>query len=144
VRRIRKVRRGAVAIYEQKYPNSTFVIADHLGFAKDNDVLEKRMASWSIPSLAPIKGTWLDKLDSSYFSDFPGQWGSAAVDAYLYLGPRGLLLHQPLSAKAILDKDYITELDRRADTVDAPPNGLMRPEVILQSESAASVLFYGE
>lgn len=133
---------GAVAIYEQKYPNTTFVIADHLGFAKDNDVLEKRMAAWPTPSLTPVKGTWLDKLDSSYFSGFPGEWGSAAVDAYLYLGPRSLLIHQPLSAKAILDEDYITELDRRADTIGIPPNDPMRPAGILQSESAASVLFY--
>ncbi len=46
---------GAVGIYEQHYSNTTFVIADHRGFAKDNDQLEKRMTSWPVPSLAPVK-----------------------------------------------------------------------------------------
>jgi hypothetical protein len=132
---------GAVGIYEQHYPNTTFVIADHQGFAKDNDTLEKRMASWPVPSLAPVKGTWLDNLDSSYFSGFPGEWGSAFVDAYLYVGRRALLMHQPISARTVLDEEYIAELERRADTVGAPPNGLMRPEVIFRNESESSTFF---
>jgi hypothetical protein len=55
---------GAAGIYEQTYPNSTFVITGHLGFAKDNDELERRMASWPVPSLATFQGTWLGELDS--------------------------------------------------------------------------------
>lgn len=133
---------GAVGSYEQHYPNSTFVIADHRGFAKDNDVLENRMTSWPVPSLTPVKGTWLDRLDSSYFEGFPGQWGSAAVDAYLYVGRRDLLMHQPISARTVLDEDYISELEHRADTVGEPPNGLMRPEVIFTGESESSTFFY--
>jgi hypothetical protein len=133
---------GAVGIYEQDYPNATFVIADHRGFAKDSDTLEKRMASWPVPSLAPVKGTWLDNLDSSYFSGYPGEWGSASVDAYLYVGRRALLMHQPISARTVLDEEYIAELERRADTVAAPPNGLLRPEVIFRNESESSAFFY--
>src|SRR5262249_37132474 len=47
---------GAVAMYEKDYQNLTFTVAAHLGFAKDNDTLEERMASWPVPSLAPTKG----------------------------------------------------------------------------------------
>jgi len=36
------------------------------------------------------------------------------VDAYLYLGPRDLQLSEPRPAEISLDKDYMTELQRRA------------------------------
>jgi hypothetical protein len=133
---------GAVGIYEQHYPNSTFVIADHRGFAKDNDMLENRMTSWPRPSLTRVRGTWLDRLDSSYFEGFPGQWGAAAVDAYLYVGRRDLLMHQPISTRTVLDEDYIAELERRADTLGEPSNSPMRPEAILEGESESGTFFY--
>lgn len=133
---------GAVGIYETKYPNVTFVIADHWGFAKDNDELEKRMALWPVPSLTPIAGTWLDDLDSSYFSQPPGQRGYPGVDGYLYLGPRDSLMHQPISARTALDQAYLAELRRRAVAIGAPPNDPIHPEVMLQRESASSVFFY--
>ncbi len=47
---------GAAAIYEQRHPNATFVITAHLGFAKDNNELERRMASWPVPSLTTFQG----------------------------------------------------------------------------------------
>jgi hypothetical protein len=62
---------GAAAIYEAAWPHSTFVVTAHLGFARDNDGLERRMAGWPVPSLAAFAGTWLGELDSSYFS-LPG------------------------------------------------------------------------
>jgi hypothetical protein len=133
---------GAVRIYEQRYPNATFVIADHRGFAKDNDKLEQRMASWPVPSLVTVKGTWLDKLDSSYFPGFPGQWGSASVDAYLYVGRRAVLMHQPISARTVLDNDYIAELEHRADALGDPPDSPLRPATTFRDESESSALFY--
>jgi len=95
---------GAVAIYEQRYPGVTFTIVNHEGFAKDNDELEQRMASWPVPALTAISGTWLADLDSSYFGLPPGQKGFPGADGYLYLGPRDFLLQQPISSKTVLDK----------------------------------------
>jgi hypothetical protein len=121
--------------YEQKYPNATFVI-DVWGFggdtqlAKYNDVLEKRMSYWPIPSLVTIKGTWLADLPPTYFS--PG------VDGYLYLGPRDLLLGQLIPAKTAMDRAYMTELQRRADI----RGRAMNPARRLQEEVESSVFFF--
>src|SRR3989442_7775139 len=126
---------GAVGRYERKgYPNATFVIMAHNGFGNHtpltryNDELEKRMAAWPVPSLVAIKGTWLADLDYAYF--FPDERGrnliSTRVDGYLYLGPRDVLLNQPIPAANVLDKDYMAELRRRADRTGGP----MRPEAI--------------
>jgi hypothetical protein len=138
---------GAAAIYEQTYPNATFVITAHLGFAKDNNELERRMASWPVPSLATFEGSWLGQLDSSYFS-LPGDApldpgkGYPGIDGYLYLGPRDFLMHQPLSARAILDNDLTAELDRRATLVQVPPDAPWWPSVLFQQEAASSVFLY--
>ena len=53
-----------------------------------------------------VKGTWLEDIDREYFS--------TRADAYLYLGPRDLMLNEPAPAEVFLDKDYTTELQRRA------------------------------
>ncbi len=100
------------------------------------------MASWPVPSLTPIEGTWLAGLDSSYFFQSPGELGYPGVDGYLYEGPRDFLMHQPISARAVLDTDYIAELQRRAIAAGAPPNGLMYPATIFQRESESTVFFY--
>jgi hypothetical protein len=134
----------AVGLYEQDYPGVTLVIADHMGFgnwspfAKYNDEFESRMASWSVPALVQeLRGTWLadllDKTDSS--GDVVVRVGtgkgvktrespinpvevtkefSRMVDAYLYLGPRDLLLKEPRPAEIFLNKDYMAEMQRRA------------------------------
>jgi hypothetical protein len=133
---------GAVAIYEQRYPGVTFSIVNHEGFAKDNDALEKRMSSWPVPSLIPIKGTWLADLDSSYFGLPPGQKGYPGADGYLYLGPRDFLLHQPISSRTVLDKTYIAELQQRAVTLRTPADGLWYPATEFQRETESSVFFY--
>jgi hypothetical protein len=138
---------GAVAIYEQNYPGVTFTITDHQGFAKDNDELERRMASWPVPSLTPITGTWLGDLDSSYFSlpgdaPLPPGKGYPGIDGYLYCGPRDLLLHQPLSARAILDTAYTAEREQRAAAVQAPPDAPWHPAVLFRQEQASTVFFY--
>lgn len=109
-----------------------------------NDRFESRMASWPAPFLVEdLKGTWLaDLLDTTYsggnfffgvaeggklptgpakakgtFSEPPAEASlrfSSKVDAYLYLGRRDLLLNEPVPAEIVLDKDYMTELQRRA------------------------------
>jgi hypothetical protein len=119
--------------------------------AKYNDEFEARMSSWPVPSLVQeVKGTWLaDLLDVTYstgnvtfgvadggklpagpvkgkatFSAMPVEEQvkfSAMADAYLYLGPRDLLQHEPTPAEIVLDKDYITELQRRAAIIGGGP-----------------------
>ncbi|MGC1781347.1 MAG: hypothetical protein WA708_02395 [Acidobacteriaceae bacterium] len=118
---------------------------------KYNNEFEARMASWPVPSLVPeIHGTWLaDLLDMSHstgtiffgpadrgklpmgpaptkgtFSGTPVEAEapfSKMVDAYLYLGPRDLLLNEPTPAEIVLDKDYMAELQRRAAILGAGP-----------------------
>ena len=48
---------------------------------------------------------------------------SKMVDAYLYLGPRDLLLHEPAPAEILMDKQYMAELQRRAAITGAGPMG---------------------
>jgi hypothetical protein len=103
----------AVELYEKDYPSLTMIIADHEGFfnwrpeSKYNDDLERQMSSWPVPSLIQnIQGTWLANLSQTSFPQM--------ADAYLYLGPRDLLLKEPKPATILLDKDYMIELKRRA------------------------------
>jgi hypothetical protein len=114
------------------------------GLARYNNGFEARFASWPLPSLVMnLKGTWLaDLLDQTYssgnitfgpmnngrlpaapasprgtFAAVPEEAlakFSTMVDAYLYLGPRDRLLNEPTPAEAVLDKDYMAELGRRA------------------------------
>jgi hypothetical protein len=118
---------------------------------KYNNQFEARMASWPVPSLVlELKGTWLaDLLDTTNsagnfffgpaaggklpaasapakgtFSEIPAEAEvklSQKVDAYLYLGPRDLLLNEPTPANIVLDMDYMGELQRRAAITKAGP-----------------------
>lgn len=66
---------------------------------------------------APAKGT---------FSGTPEEAEaplSKMVDAYLYLGPRDLLLNEPTPAEIVLDKKYMAELQRRAAITGVGPMG---------------------
>jgi hypothetical protein len=139
---------STVEMYEKNYPGVTLVIADHAGFGshspleKYNDEFEARMAAWPIPSLvADMAGTWLaDLLDKTHSSgdavlfrvgkdgkrteslvDSSGVPISKMVDAYLYLGPRDLLLKEPRPAEISLDKDYVAEMKRRAAIMGLGP-----------------------
>jgi len=133
---------------------------------KYNSEFEARMASWPVPSLVPeIRGTWLgDLLDLTHstgnvffgvpdsgklpmgpapakgtFSGIPEEGEaplSKMVDAYLYLGPRDSLLNEPVPAEILLDKDYMTELQRRASVTGAGPIAeVADPEKISQRDS---------
>lgn len=136
---------GAVAQLEREYPGAAYVVADHYGFTSDNARLEQRLGSW--PSLTPLRGSWLGGLDTAYFPtnrEYPaGSKGFPGVDAYLYQGPVDLLLREPLSARAVLDADYLNELRRRAVAVDAPPDGLEWPEFFFERERTSGVLLRG-
>jgi hypothetical protein len=115
----------AVGIYEQKYPGRTLVVETHNGFAAFIDLdrghqLEARMRTWPIPSLVPIKGTWLADLDLPYFLwPFPkGLWGagksiSTLADAYLYLGPGDSLTWEKFPDSILDDQAYMSELSKR-------------------------------
>ena len=113
-------------IFDQQYPNATFVITNHWGFGNDipasdglniNDELEMRMASWPVPSLVTMKDTWLADLPAAYFSP---DVAYPMVDGYLYLGPRDVLVSQPVPADITLDSDYMAELQRRAKATGRP------------------------
>ena len=43
------------------------------------------------------------------------------VDAYLYLGPRDLLLKEPRPAEIFLNKEYMAEMHRRAVIMGEDP-----------------------
>ncbi len=136
---------GAVAQLEREYPGAAYVVADHRGFTSDNARLEKQLGSW--PALVPLKGSWLGSLNTTFFPvnrDYPpGTRGYPGVDAYLYEGPADLLLREPLSARAILDTDYLTELRRRATAIDAPPDSIEWPETFFERERTSGVLLRG-
>ena len=117
-----------------------------------------------------IKGTWLaDLLDTTHttgnvffgpgtdsgklptgpvpakgtFSEIPAEAEakfSAMVDAYLYLGPRDLLLNEPTPAEIVLDKDYMAELQRRAAIMGPMAPDDANPERI--SERDSNPFFY--
>ena len=131
------MKNSAVNIYEKNYPGVTYVISDHGGFgrnvpaaAKYNAELEKRLASWPVPSLVNIKGSWLEGLDFAYFwpplmirqpsgefkLGYPEGLSaiSKAADGFLYLGPGDLLLSEHIPAGVYMDQDHIAELRRRA------------------------------
>lgn len=142
---------SAVAIYEERFPGVTWVIADHDGFGIGtpyeplNDRFESRMAGWKVPTLiSGLKGTWLaDVLDtesgSSYVTVFtPKKSGgrnvrtvlqrgerrfTTMVDGYLYLSPRRALKDEAPSASALGDSAFMAELHRRATLLGVTPRG---------------------
>jgi hypothetical protein len=120
----------AVGQYERRYPGVTLVVSSHQGFGNmtpntgRNAELERRMATWPLPSLIEVKGTWLAELASDYFfaalpmgtNSSPSRKGiGEMVDAYLYLGPRDSLTYEPTPETILTDAVYIKELQRRSD-----------------------------
>lgn len=133
--------------YEQQYPNVTFTVDPAPRFRQGQRPADGRMMSWPIPALAPFKGHLarqaallvLHPEGTGLPTDGTGNLGA---DGYLYVGPRGHLLREPISARTGLDSEYIAELERRAEAVKAPPDSLLHPEVIFQRELRSSVLQY--
>jgi len=66
---------------------------------------------------------------------------SETVDAYLYLGPRDLLLNEPTPAEVFLDKEYMAELQRRSAIMGGGPiTDQANPEKV--SERDSNPFFY--
>jgi hypothetical protein len=111
----------------QKYPQSIFVILPHLWFLERSNELEPRLATWSKPSLALVRGTWLGALDGSLIMDiivrsigrdpynpFAGMKFEEFADAYLYLGPSDSLTTSAAPPETYQqDEAYVKELKRR-------------------------------
>jgi len=124
----------AVERYEKNYPGATLVIADQIVFYDPADLakfngreLETRMTAWPVPSLVQnIQGTWLADVNKTYFSEM--------VDAYLYLGPSDLLLAEPRPAEILFNKEYMAELQRRAEIIGVDPlKDLVNPNTLSDS-----------
>ncbi|HZQ17617.1 MAG TPA: hypothetical protein VFA90_02765 [Terriglobales bacterium] len=114
---------NAVTIYEKDHPHVTFVInnlADDLNVPAS---AVSRFANWPVPSLAAARDTWLGGMQLAKvfpvpFSlnqecqpvyNFPQERPMAdLVDAFLYLGPSGLRLAEPIPADVALDTAYMT------------------------------------
>jgi hypothetical protein len=147
---VRHGTRTAVGRYEAHYPHLTLVVVDYHGFGEGtplerfNDLLEKRMTSWPVPSLVPMQDSWLADLPCAYFDgDLPrgNCRGYPGVDAFLYVGPRDLMLYEPVAAGIVLDTTYMAELRRRAAAL-GNPDGPWNPDRRLEQEALWSVFLY--
>jgi hypothetical protein len=132
------VGRSAVSIYEKDYPDLTFVISDLGAFDTDLPALSSSpFATWTIPSLARAKGTWLGALDLDQFIPPPTRIDQDCnvhreytkelqkpmedlVDAFLYLGPQDLRLTEKIPADIALDVSYRMELQKRGAMLGFP------------------------
>jgi hypothetical protein len=148
------VRRGlstAVDVYEQKYPQVTFIIETYEG-ATDRDRCglpatvngtphEMKMASWRVPSVVRTKGTWLadfaraqiytSRLVAAMTALGMSPSSSDPIDAYLYLGPPDLLLATQPSVFTFTDADYLAKLRGRISP--SPPS--LDPEKVRELDS---------
>jgi hypothetical protein len=76
------------------------------------------MKSWPVPSIVPVRGTWLADLDIAYYFEFiaksiVGLDIIDCADAYLYLGPRDSLHRENVPSDILDDGRYIEELNKR-------------------------------
>lgn len=126
---------NAVTIYERKYPGVTFVINNISGDITLPESVQKRFASWPVPSLALAKGTWLGAMEMGQFSP-PGfrldrnckpvyddplhKPMDELADAFLYLGPSDLTLREPLPADVALDAAYMKKWLWRQSVLTPP------------------------
>ena len=122
---------SAVQRYEQTFPGLTLVIGSLMVFPDSTGPTdaewEARMRAWPVPSIVQnIRGTWLADVDRTYFSKM--------VDAYLYLGPRDLMLVETRAAEIFSNKEYMTELRRRAAIIsDETITGQTNPDGLSDS-----------
>jgi len=139
---------NVVQLLEKRHPGSVFVVIPHTGYGDPPAIarLEARLASWPIPSLALIKGTWLGTMDAGplfagkmmlitdgkatevYASPHQGKKLEDLVDAYLYLGPKDSMTMSLPSSTVLRDKAYLKELNRRSVIMTGQPfdpGGLM-------------------
>ena len=59
------------------------------------------------------------------------------IDAYLYLGPRDLLLAELRPASVFVDQAFMTELRRRSAFMPGGLNNQIDPDYVRQQDSSA-------
>lgn len=126
----------AITRYERHYPGRTFVISD-LGYygAGDEQPAGVQLPVGGAPLLLPTKNSKLGALNLSAFvtppiftdeecnvtdAFDPSRPVAEQIDAFLYLGPPGTLLVEPLPADIALDRAYRSEWLRRMKLVGLP------------------------
>ena len=146
------VKEMAMGRFEAKHPGKAFVIALYLGgFAvgrgcglpavADGFSVDEKLRSWPVPSLAGSRGTWLADLNRSEFSVVPRTPGVDTIDAYLYLGPPGLMLREPPSVYPFIEQGFTAELQRRGTVMIGGgfSDPRTQPERVLDRELEAFV-----
>jgi len=120
---MRAIDKGSItARIESQHPQSMFIVITHTGFTERNDELELQLKTWTVGSLAPLKGTWIGALHPRL--RWPQLKNATLVDskvepkledvadAWLYVGPRDLLT-ESLAFPGIYRDEYWKELNRR-------------------------------
>ena len=129
---------NAMGLFEKSHPGVVFVIYTHASFgcdvpsSKENDEIEARIATWPVPSIARIRGTWLAEVPSPMPPFRP--LGEMA-DAYLYFGPRHLMLSESRPALVFVDEQFMAELSRRKTIGVGSPPSLVDPEHVRQADA---------
>jgi hypothetical protein len=141
----------AVDLYEQNYPQVTFIIETYVGGAdRDRCGLpaavngtphQSKMASWPVPSVVRTKGTWLadfakaqiytPRMVAAMAALGMSSSSSDPIDAYLYLGPPDLLIATQPSVFTFTDKDYLAALRSRI----SPSPSSLDPEKVRELDS---------
>jgi hypothetical protein len=96
-------------IVESQFPKQTFLVTLHDGLGGPTALAEKQMAAWPKPSLALVRGTWLETV-----------LGPDGPDAYLWVGRRDELTMERRPVELYRDAKYIEELQRRARIAGRP------------------------
>jgi hypothetical protein len=96
-------------IVESQFPRQTFKVTLHEGLGGPSAQAETQMAAWPKPSLAFVRGTWLESV-----------LGADGPDAYLWLGRRDELTMERRPVELYRDAKYVEELDRRARIAGRP------------------------
>jgi hypothetical protein len=116
---------------ESKHPRSTFVVLS--GYSANADV-DRRTATWPVPSVAVLHDTWLGLMDADAFAGdtlfagkpvkpWPGLRLQDLGDAFLYDGPGASTRDEEGPPES--DAAYMRELQRRAGF--SPQHGIALP-----------------
>jgi hypothetical protein len=118
-------------LLEAKHPRSTFVVVS--GYGANADV-DRRTATWPVPSIALIHDTWLGTMDAGAFAGdilfagkpvnpWPGLHLQDLGDAFLYDGPAASVHAEEGPPES--DAAYMRELERRGRF--SPLHGIALP-----------------
>jgi uncharacterized iron-regulated protein len=104
---------GVSDLVEARHPNTMFVAAVHDGFP--SETLERRLASWPVPSLAELRDTWIGRLPLG------GRRAQDSLDGLLYLGSPASL-HLSVTLPSVYRNDrYWLALHVRYEIVQGRP-----------------------